>query len=161
MLLLFIGTTQTSFIPLQENEIIWYTIEEAEEKAKKDPRPIFIDVYTDWCYWCKKMDQSTFKKKEVVKYLNTHFYPVKFDAESKKDIFFEGKTFKKEGRMHALAKRLLDNDMRFPNLTFYQVKDKKSRHYPEYLKAKNFLKLLKYIKDEHYTTTTWESYRKK
>ena len=34
--------------------IQWLTMEEAEAKIKKEPRKIFIDVYTDWCGWCKK-----------------------------------------------------------------------------------------------------------
>ena len=43
-----------SLISFSQQKIKWYTIEEAEKLNKKDPRPIFIDTYTDWCGWCKK-----------------------------------------------------------------------------------------------------------
>ena len=45
------------------NSVIkWYTIEEAEKLFNKSPRPIFIDTYTDWCGWCKKMDSDNIYK---------------------------------------------------------------------------------------------------
>ena len=34
-----------------------------------NPRKYFIDVYTDWCGWCKKMDKDTFQNPEVAAYM--------------------------------------------------------------------------------------------
>src|SRR5690606_7291329 len=76
-------------------EINWLTLEQAEVEMKKSPNKLlFIDFYTDWCGWCKKMDTSTFKEPEVIKYINEHYIPVKFDAESKEEVKFRGKTYK-------------------------------------------------------------------
>jgi thioredoxin-related protein len=58
-------------------KIDWMTIEEAEQANKKEPRKIFVDVYTNWCGWCKKMDKTTFSDSLVQKYGKEKFYFVK------------------------------------------------------------------------------------
>ena len=73
--------------------INWLTLEEADSLYKIQKRPMFIDVYTDWCGWCKRMDASTFKDPTVAAYLNANFYPVKLNAETKDTITFNGKTY--------------------------------------------------------------------
>jgi thioredoxin-related protein len=74
-----------------EGKIKWMSIEEAEKASKQNPRPIFVDVYTDWCGWCKKMDKATFENAGIVDYVNKNYYAVKLDAENEKQITFMGK----------------------------------------------------------------------
>ena len=38
----------------------------AKKKAKEKNLPIMIDVYTDWCTWCKELDKNTYSHKEVI-----------------------------------------------------------------------------------------------
>lgn len=71
----------------------WMTIEEALEAQKKDPKPIMVDVYTQWCGPCKMMDKNTFHDGSVAAYLNENFYAVKFDAESPDAVTFQGTTY--------------------------------------------------------------------
>ena len=90
--------------PPAADEIKWYTWEEAYELNQTAPKKVFIDLYTDWCGWCKKMDKETFTDPAVVKFINENFYAVKFDAEQEKDIVFNEKTFTfiKSGRRGCL-----------------------------------------------------------
>jgi thioredoxin-related protein len=76
-----------------DGPINWYTPEEAYQAYLKEPKPMFIDVYTDWCGWCKRMDQTTFQDQNIANYLNANFYPVKLDAETRETIEFNGKKY--------------------------------------------------------------------
>ncbi len=106
----------------EEGKINWLTWEEAYAKQQKEPRKIFIDIYTDWCGWCKKMDQSTFQDPIVVNTLNEMYYPVKFDAERKDTINFNDHEFvnpKPNARRsaHTFAVTLLEGQMSYPSYT--------------------------------------------
>ena len=76
----------------QDNQakVNWVSIEEAQILMKKEPMKIFIDFYTDWCGWCKRMDAQTFANPIIAAYLNKHFYAVKIDAEQSEPITFKG-----------------------------------------------------------------------
>jgi thiol:disulfide interchange protein len=114
---LLMAITAMTFIekPPAEGTVKWITFEEAVKKSKVEKRPVFIDVYTDWCGWCKVMDKNTFNDPEVATLLNEKFYAVKFDAEQKEDVVFNGTTFKfvpsgSKG-YHQLAAALLNNQL--------------------------------------------------
>jgi len=83
--------------------INWVTLEEADSLYKIQKRPIFIDVYTDWCGWCKRMDASTFQDPTVAAYLNANFYAVKLNAETNDTITFNGKTYTNSQSVKATA----------------------------------------------------------
>src|SRR5579872_7313437 len=81
--------------PKEDNkEIHWITnIDELQAKMQQNPKKVYVDVYTGWCGWCKKMDASTFQNPDLIKYMNTNFYAVKLDAERKDTIHFMGKEY--------------------------------------------------------------------
>jgi len=74
-------------------DINWVTLEEAVELQKKEPRKIMMDVYTNWCGPCKMLDRNTFANKDVAKYVNKHYYAVKFNAEGNDKLTFKGKDY--------------------------------------------------------------------
>ena len=78
-------------------KVKWYTLDEALKLNATAPRKILIDMYTDWCGFCKKMDAETFNHPVVAKYINKHFYAVKFDAESSAPVKFGDHTFVNQG----------------------------------------------------------------
>ncbi len=107
---------------LSGSPVKWMTFEQAVEKSKTEKRKIFIDVFTEWCGWCKVMDKNTFPDSEIAKLLNEKFYPVKLDAEQTGDVVFHGTTFKfipsgNKG-VHQLAVALLNNQLSYPNFVF-------------------------------------------
>lgn len=130
-----------------QDEIKWLTFEEAIAKNKENPKPIFIDLYTDWCGWCKKMDASTFQDEEVVAYMSDNFYTVKFDAEQKEDVEYKGNTFKfvDQGRRgyHELAAGLLQGQMSYPSFVVLSQEEKIMQTIKGYRTSEQFLPILK------------------
>ncbi|SDM42099.1 Thioredoxin-related protein [Catalinimonas alkaloidigena] len=145
-------------------QINWLTFEEAMALNQKNPKKVFLDVYTDWCGWCKRMDQTTFSDPEVVKYMNENFYAVKFDAEGKDPIQFKGQTFKfvPSGRngYHELAAALLNGKLSFPTTVYLDEEMNLIQPVPGYMKAPEFLKVLSYFGSDHFKDTPWEKYEK-
>lgn len=74
-------------------EIKWMTFNEAIAAQKKNPKPIFMDVYTDWCGPCKMLDKNTFHDPKIVELVNKNYYAVKFNGEGTDVINYKGKTF--------------------------------------------------------------------
>jgi thioredoxin-related protein len=70
--------------------IQWMSIEEAQAQAKKDPKPLMVDVYTNWCGPCKMLDARTFSDPKLAEFVNKNFYPVKFNAESGDPVTWKG-----------------------------------------------------------------------
>src|ERR1700756_3443668 len=68
----------------------WLTFKEAQEEMKKQPKPLLIDIYTDWCGWCKHMVKTTYSDPNLAGYINTYFYPVQFNAETHDTIEYNG-----------------------------------------------------------------------
>lgn len=143
----------------------WMTFQEAIQKAKSEKRPVFIDVYTDWCGWCKVMDKNTFNDPKVAQLLNEKFYAVKFNAEQREDVVFDGHTFKfiESGRSgyHELAAALLNNQLSYPTVVFLDDEFKMIQPIAGYRQAPEFHMIAQFIGDGHYKTIKWDEWQKK
>lgn len=140
--------------PAEESQVKWMTFEEAVKESEKTKKKIFIDVYTDWCGWCKVMDRSTFSDPVVSKLLNEKFYPVKFNAEQREDVVFRGHTFKfvESGRngYHQLAASLLNNQLSYPTVVFLDEEFNMISPLAGYRKPEEFHKYLTFFTSTYY-----------
>lgn len=92
-LLLLLFLTVGTLASAQTQEIKWMTLDQALAAQKKKPKPIFMDVYTDWCGPCKMLDKNTFQTKEISDYINANYYAVKFNAEGNSEVTYKGKKY--------------------------------------------------------------------
>jgi thiol:disulfide interchange protein len=106
---------------LSAGEIVWApTFEAGVKKAKTKDLPVMIDIYTDWCGWCKKLDKDVYTNAQVVT-LAKQFVSIKLNPEKDKK---NGKLFKVEG---------------FPAIIFLDSKGKEINRIGGYLPAEEFL----------------------
>jgi thioredoxin-related protein len=143
-------------------EIHWLTIDELQVKMKEKPKKVYIDFYTGWCGWCKRMDATTMKNPQLVKYMNDNYYCVRFDAERKDTVWFMGKAygFDEKNNANAFAVEYLKGKMSYPTivimLEFYQ----NPQPIPGYREVPFMEMLLKYFGDNIFKKQSWDDYTK-
>jgi len=144
--------------------INWMTIEEAEAAVEKEPRKVIIDVYTDWCGWCKRMDKSTFQNAGLAQYVNEHFYAVKLDGEEKDSITFRGKKygFVSQGRRgyHMLPATLMNGRMSYPTIVYLDEELNLIQPVPGYQGPEAFEQIITYLATDAHKKQPFEQYKK-
>lgn len=121
----------------------WQGWDAGLREAARLGRPVLVDVYTDWCGWCKRMDRDVYARADVQSYLAKRFVVVKLNAESSARASWEGRAMTSS----ALAARL--GVRGYPNTVFLDAKGRKLLGVPGYLPANQFLTLLRYVADGH------------
>lgn len=127
--------------------------EDALKKAAAENKRVVVDVYTDWCGWCKKMDAEAYSNSEVKKLLEDNFVLVKLNAEGKNKLTYNGKQYTEEELSYYFEV------FSFPTTIFLEPDGKlitfsydsyPMKNVPGYIKTDEFKKLLIYFRDGKY-----------
>ncbi len=122
----------------------WQSWDSGLREAKQSGRPVLVDVYTEWCGWCKRMDRDVYSDPQVRDYLGKRYVTVKLDAEAREAASYEGKQL----TSRTLASRFRVNS--YPTTIFLRPDGQHLVKVPGYVPADRFLTLLRYIGDGHY-----------
>jgi thioredoxin-related protein len=158
-----IATTTEVVVP---EKIHWYTFQQAFDLNKTKPKKVFIDVYTEWCGWCKKMEATTFQDPHIIKLMNQYFYAVKLDAEMKDTVRMDTVRFvnpnpKNPRSAHQLAMALLSNQMSYPTSVVLNEKFALlSQPIQGYMPAENLEPILVFLGEDISSKETWEEFSK-
>ena len=147
-------TTKTKATsPSAEGGPRWRDIGAGLDEAKSSGKTIMVDVYTDWCGWCKRMDRDTYAKPEVKAYLEKSFVPVRLNAESNATVTYQGtsRTYRE------LASGFRINS--YPTTMFLGSDGKHLASAPGYMGAADFLTVLRYFGDGHFKSQSWKEYQ--
>lgn len=135
----------------QESESVrWLSFEQLEDSLAVKPKKVFIDFYTSWCTYCRKMDKVVFTKPEVIDLLNEHYYAVRFDAETESEVTFGGRKFvndqvgKSRSPIHQIAQLLASREGQFaaPTLVVLDPAFNVTARYFEYMDSGHLLEAL-------------------
>jgi len=152
------GKAQTLVSP---SPVQWYSIEQADSLFNLQPRPLFIDVYTEWCGWCEHMMKTTFAHPGIAGFMNNNFYNVRFDAETFDTLTFHGKTYTNPGGAnkpkHDLAKYLLSGRYSFPTIV-YMSRNKQFYPIPGYKGISELEPFLVYFSEDLNTAVNLEDF---
>ncbi len=161
-LLLSIPLFLISFQPSKKEKIKWLTLAELQTAYAKNPKPIIIDVYTNWCGWCKVMDKNTYSNEKVAAYINEHFYAVKFNAESTDSAVLGTKKYGYNPAYNAngLAVYLLSGRMGYPTTVLLSTLDAQPAPLSGYLKPSELEPPVKYFGDGAYKKQDFPAYMK-
>jgi len=133
-----------------KESIQWISFEQLADSLRTNPKRVLLFFHTEWCAYCRKMQNDVFTDSKVVKRIKNDYYAVRFDAESVDTVNFDGQlltnevTKKRTGRYHALARILAARDGKFvfPTTLFLEPDFSVRHRYFEYLDSNRVLKLL-------------------
>lgn len=150
-------------------KIEWISWEEAVKRNETVPKKFFVDLYTDWCGWCKKMDKTTFVNDSIEAYMSQNYYCVKLDAETRDSIRFQNNVFTfvvlqkmgdRDVGYNTLALSLLDQQMSFPSFVFLTERFERVMISPGFKQPQQLMPELRFVAEEHYKTAKWEDFEK-
>lgn len=136
-----------------------YTFEQMELAQKQEKRISIVFIHTDWCKYCKAMENTFLNNEKIRTLLDENFYFISFNAEEKSDIKFNNQvfSFKPNGRnigFNELNEVLSNGENQdvFPRLVLLNSEHKMFYTLNGYLSPKELEKVLKTI-IEHSTSS--------
>lgn len=130
----------------------WKNFDEGMKLAKQSGKKILIDVYTDWCSWCKKMDASTYSDKNISDYLQKNYVIIKLNAESAEKIMYAGQSISPA----EFAQGMGVNG--YPATVFLKSNGDPITLLPGYAEADRFIHVLSFIAEDHYVNKKFAEY---
>lgn len=134
-------------------KIQWHECNEGISLARQKNKKILIDVYTDWCSWCKKMDKEVYTDEEVRKAIASSFVAVKLNAESSKAVTFNGDQTDEATFARAIGVT------GYPTTVFLEPTAQPITTISGYMQPKDFASALRYIGGDHYKRGSFDQFR--
>ncbi len=131
------------------------TFDKGLKDAAANKKYGFIDVYTDWCGYCKLLEAQTLKAKPVMAELKKNFVAIKLNAESEEVVTYKGKkiTQRELSAMWGVEG--------FPTMLFLNHKGEIIGSFASFAEADLMVNLLRYISSgAREKKTTFEDFLK-
>ena len=148
--------------PVTGEKMVWMTLKEAQAAMLKEKRPILIDLYTDWCGWCKVMDKKTYTNPKVIAYLQANFYAVKLNAETREAVDWNEKTYNYNtaNRTNDFALFLTYGRLSYPTTVIIPTDNSGPQPVPGYLEPKDLELVVRYFGDGKFGKQPFDAYQK-
>ncbi|MGN6248040.1 MAG: thioredoxin family protein [Ginsengibacter sp.] len=146
--------------PTEKEKINWLSMDQLNAKMKAEPKPVLIDIYTDWCYWCKVMDKKTYNNSKVISYINQHFYAARMNAETKDPVKWNNKSYQYDpaNKVNDFALYATRGQLAFPNTVIFPEAQQTPAAIPGFMEPKEIEVILKYFGEGAYKTQNFNEY---
>jgi thioredoxin-related protein len=134
-------------------QIKWHSFDEGVALARQENKKILIDVYTDWCVWCKKMDKDVYTDKGVGKSISSDFVAVKLNAESTKGLTYNGEHTDEASFARAMGVT------GYPTIVFLAPGSQPITKIDGYVEPKEFTSVLRFIGKDYYKTKSFDEFK--
>jgi len=133
--------------------IQWRNYSEGSALSRNANKKMLVDVYTDWCTWCKRMDKETYSSAEVASYISEHFIPVRLNAESKE--------VRQIDTMQATDAELATafGVQEYPTTIFFTENGAPITSIPGYIPTDDFKTVLRFIAEDAYTHMSFDQFK--
>lgn len=131
----------------------WHPFEKAVELAKKNDKKLIIDVYAQWCPWCRRLQREVYTDEAVQAYLKENFVLTRLDAENRDETL----RFKEYELSPAELSTGLGAEG-FPTTVFLDSDGEYITRLPGFLQAGEFLHVLGYVGSEAFVEQTFQEY---
>lgn len=130
----------------------WVSFGSALDVAEADSQKIMVFVYTDWCGFCRRMNETTFKDHAVLSYLGEKFASVRINAESSAEVELPEQTVSEAQVAMALGAS------GFPTIIFMEADGRYITRLPGYVDPENYLEILTFIGENHYRDESFDEH---
>ncbi len=132
----------------------WRTLDQGLAEAKKSGKKILLDVFTDWCVWCKRLDQNVYSDPSVSSYMEKYFVPVKLNAESETKVHYKDSTYTSAAFAQGLGVT------GYPTIYFLDASGEPIDRLGGYVEAAKFLPIIRFIGEDYFKKMSWEDFQK-
>ena len=156
-------------------EVQWHKFDDAIQAAQVTNKHIMVDVYTDWCGWCKKLDRETYASLEVRAVLAESYVSVKVKGDSGKRLKTQSHTVSEDGQTRlqfvrtdepTLSEKQLTKSIwqatgsrgGFPTIAFLTPDGQLLTGFSGYVDAAKFHNMINFIKDNLYEVMSYQDY---
>lgn len=136
-----------------QGKLKWYSFKEGYEKAVKENKFLLVDFYTDWCKWCKVMDEKTYSQKSIIEDLNKNFVAVKLNPEKGGTVNYGDQSYSAVD--FARAAQVSG----YPATGFFTRNGDFINTIIGYQDVEKFINIIKYITNEYYMRFGYEDFQ--
>ena len=136
-------------------KIRWATFDEGLRLAKKENKILVVDFYTDWCHWCKVMEQETYGNKDVIAYARDNAVMARMNAETSEKFEFRDASY--SGRELTMMFGVTG----FPATVFISPEGELITTVPGFIQAGKFKLIMKYLASKRYEKMNFDEFVQK
>ena len=139
-------------VSVGKEKLRWLGFNEGIAEAQKTGKKVLIDVYTDWCVWCKRMEASTYSNDGVASYLARHYVLIRLNAESASRVQYKGTSYSEQDLARAFGVT------GYPTTIFLKPNGEPITGMPGYAEAGRFMDVIAFIGEDHYLKQKFDEY---